>query len=144
MMLMRLFGCRLSVEPCDAIGLGAFFALNDVEFDLVPFLEALIAVQLNGAIVHEYIGTIFPPDEPISLGVVEPLHFSLVLRHEARTFLRERRAVCLQAHNSHSTPTKQTSRKGFRFSQGLLFCVSRERARRGEVYKIAQKLMRSM
>ena len=41
------------LRPCYLISLRAFCALDDVEFDLVAFLEALVAVKLNGTVVDE-------------------------------------------------------------------------------------------
>jgi hypothetical protein len=62
--------------------------LNDVELDVVAFLQALVSVALDGAVVDEDIRAFIATDEAISLGVVEPLDFAPVLSH-VRTFLDE-------------------------------------------------------
>ena len=64
------------------IGLGAFVSLHDVEFDIVAFLEAFIAVGLNRAVVHEHVWTVVAANKSETLGIVKPLHFSLELSHE--------------------------------------------------------------
>jgi hypothetical protein len=59
------------------VGLGAaFFALDDVELDIISLLQAPIAVALNGSEVAKYIGT--APYEAVSLRVVEPLNLPCV------------------------------------------------------------------
>jgi hypothetical protein len=40
------------------IGLGAFGALDDIELDLVAFLETLIPLALDGAVMNEDICSI--------------------------------------------------------------------------------------
>jgi hypothetical protein len=72
------------------VRLRALLSLHDVEFDLVSLFEALVAVQLDRAVMHEDIWTIFATNEPIALSVVEPLHFAFVWRHEPVTFLQSR------------------------------------------------------
>jgi hypothetical protein len=54
--------------------LGAFGTLGNLEFDLVAFLQTLIAFGGNGAVVNEDVWLpILPSDKPIALGVVKPL-----------------------------------------------------------------------
>lgn len=53
--------------------LWSFLALDDLEFDWVPFLQALVAVRGDGTVVNEDIRTTFATDEPITLGIVKPL-----------------------------------------------------------------------
>ena len=66
-------------EPGHLIGLGTFGSLNDIEFHLVAFFEALIPLELNGAVMNEDIGAVFASEEPVPFCVVEPLNCSLVL-----------------------------------------------------------------
>src|SRR5581483_524803 len=61
---------RLGYVRC----LGAFLPLRNFEFDLIAFLQALIAFGTNCAVVNKYIGPVFPPDESITFCVVKPLY----------------------------------------------------------------------
>jgi hypothetical protein len=63
------------------VGLGALCTLNDVEFDLIAFFEALVAFALNRRVVDEDIGPIVTTKEAVSLCIVKPLNRSLVLCH---------------------------------------------------------------
>ncbi len=54
--------------------LRSFLAFDDFEFNRVAFLKALVAFRADRAIVHKYIGPIRAADEPVALGVVEPLY----------------------------------------------------------------------
>jgi len=78
----KLLACLLVIhffETTDLIGLGALGPLDDVEFDLVAFFEALIALTLNGTVMNEDVGPTLPPEEAVALCVVEPLDCALVL-----------------------------------------------------------------
>jgi len=61
--------------------LGSFLALHDIELDVVTFLQAFIAVDLNCAVMYEHIGAIVPPYESISFSVVEPFDLTFILSH---------------------------------------------------------------
>jgi hypothetical protein len=63
------------------IGLGTFLSLNDVEFHLVPFFQALVSIELDRAVMHKHVGAVIPANKSISLRVIEPLHFAFVLSH---------------------------------------------------------------
>lgn len=78
---------RRFLYPDDAFCLRALLALRNVKFNRVAFLQALVAVQLDRAVVHKYIRPIIPANEPIAFSVVEPLDCSPVLRHLAVPFL---------------------------------------------------------
>jgi hypothetical protein len=67
------------LNPEDLISLRAFGSLNDVELDLVAFFEALIALALDGAVVHEDVGATLAAEESVSLCVVEPLYGAFIL-----------------------------------------------------------------
>jgi hypothetical protein len=64
------------------IGLRALLSLDDVEFDLVTLLEALVSIELNRAVVNKHVGAVVPANKTITLRVVEPLDFAFVLSHE--------------------------------------------------------------
>lgn len=66
----------------DLIGLWTFLTLNNVELDFVAFLEALVSVDLNGAVMDKNIGPIIAPDKAVAFCVIKPLDFAFVLRHE--------------------------------------------------------------
>lgn len=66
----------------DLVGLWPFLALDNVEFDFVTLLQALITIKLNRAVMNEYIRPIIAADKSIALCVVEPLHFAFVSCHE--------------------------------------------------------------
>src|ERR1700733_456143 len=68
-------------QTCHLIGLWAFCALDDVELDLIPFFQALIAFALNGAVMNEYVCPAIAAEEAVTLCVVEPLDCALVLCH---------------------------------------------------------------
>jgi len=54
--------------------LRAFWALSYFKFNLISFLQALVAFRRNCAVVHKYICSIFAADKTVSLGIVEPLY----------------------------------------------------------------------
>src|ERR1700733_13510903 len=56
-------------------------SLDDVEFDLIAFFEALVAFALYGCVVNEYVGALIATEETVPFCVVEPLHCSPVLCH---------------------------------------------------------------
>ena len=55
--------------------------MNDVEFDLVPFFQALVSIELDRAVMDEHVRPVVPADKAVALRVVEPLHFAFVLSH---------------------------------------------------------------
>ena len=61
----------------DFVGLRAFLTLNNLKFDRITFLQALKSVHVDGRIVNEHIGSTVLADETVTLGIVEPLYFSL-------------------------------------------------------------------
>lgn len=63
------------------ISLWPFGALNNIEFNLIAFFEALIAFALYGCVMDEYVGALIATEETVPFCVVEPLHCSLVLCH---------------------------------------------------------------
>ena len=54
--------------------------LNDVELDLISFVQTLVAIALNGAVMNEDVCSAFAPEKAVAFRVVEPLHRTLVLR----------------------------------------------------------------
>jgi hypothetical protein len=77
----RAGGLSYFLNTSDRISLGAFLALNNVEFHIVPFLEALVTIQLDRAVMNEHVWPIVTTNEAVSLRVIEPLHFAFVLSH---------------------------------------------------------------
>ena len=66
-------------EADDLIGLGTLRALDNVELDLIPFFEALIAFALDGTVMNEDIGPIVTSEETVSLRIVEPFDCTFVM-----------------------------------------------------------------
>jgi hypothetical protein len=64
-----------------AFCLRAFLSLDNFELDIIAFLEALIALRLDGTVVDEHIGPIIPANKAEALCVIEPFHFSFYSRH---------------------------------------------------------------
>jgi len=58
-----------------------FLALGDFKLHLIAFLQALVSLRTNRAVVHKHIGTVVPPNETISFSVVEPLNGSFQAFH---------------------------------------------------------------
>ena len=63
------------------LGLRAFRPLRDLELDLLPLIEGLEAVALDGAVVNEDVGRAGLLDEAVALRVVEPLDLTGNSRH---------------------------------------------------------------
>src|SRR3954466_10836175 len=58
--------------------LRTLLALLDLVLDSFTFLERAIAIHLNGGVMHEQIlAAGGRTDEPVALGVIEPLHRTL-------------------------------------------------------------------
>ena len=64
------------------VGLWTLLPLNDVELDLVPLFQTLVSINLDGAVVDEDVGSVVSSYESVAFGVVKPLDFAFVLRHE--------------------------------------------------------------
>ncbi len=45
---------------------------------MVAFLQAFVPIQLDRAVVDEYIWPAIPPQKPIAFCVIEPLHYALI------------------------------------------------------------------
>jgi hypothetical protein len=61
--------------------LGPFLALHDFKLNVIAFLQAFVAFRLDGAVVDEHIGAVFPTDEAETLCVIEPFNFTFNSRH---------------------------------------------------------------
>jgi hypothetical protein len=75
--LKTKMGCRdgnTSRGFVDVRCLRPFLTLGDFEFHSVTFLQALIAVGSNRAVMHKDIRSIFTSDESVALRIVKPLH----------------------------------------------------------------------
>ena len=65
------------LDPAHIACLRTFLALDDLELDLVAFLQALVAIVVDRAIVHEHIRTtIFTAYKAKAFRIVEPLYGS--------------------------------------------------------------------
>jgi hypothetical protein len=78
---LRLEALGYFSNSSDGIRLRTFLSLNDVEFHLVPFFQALVSIELDRAVMHKHVGSIISTDKAITLRVIEPLHFAFVLSH---------------------------------------------------------------
>jgi hypothetical protein len=59
-----------------ALGLGAFFTLDDFELNFLAFFQGLEPFTLDVAVMHENIGTVSLGNESIALGIAEPLNLA--------------------------------------------------------------------
>lgn len=69
-------GCRsgnTSRSFCDVRCLWAFLTLSYFKLHSVTFLQALVALGSNRAVMHKDIRSIFAADESVALGIIEPL-----------------------------------------------------------------------
>jgi len=60
----------------DVLRLPALGAFDNVELDLLTFLQAAKAAGLNGGEMHEYIFAVLAADESVAFSVVKPLYCS--------------------------------------------------------------------
>ncbi len=67
------------LQPRNLVGLRSFRTLYDIELNLIALLQTLIAFQLDGAVVHENIGSAIPAEKSIALRIVEPFNGAFVL-----------------------------------------------------------------
>ena len=63
------------------IGLRTFLSLNDVEFHLVPFLQALVSIELDRTVMNKHVRSVVPADKAVTFRVIEPLDLAFVLSH---------------------------------------------------------------
>ena len=66
--------------------LRSFLTLSDFEFHWVTFLQALVSLGSNCAVVNKYVRAIRASDEPVSFGVIEPLDGSFQTFHVPPSF----------------------------------------------------------
>lgn len=62
--------------------LRTFLSLGDLELDLITLLQALVSLRADCTVVNKYVRPIVASDEPVSFGVIEPLHGSFQTVHE--------------------------------------------------------------
>jgi hypothetical protein len=65
------------LENLDVLGLPALLALYHAKLDLLAFLQAAKTARLDSREVHKHIFAVLPADEPVTLGIVEPLNRTL-------------------------------------------------------------------
>ena len=68
--------------PYHLVRLRSFLSLDDIELHVVAFLQALIPIYLNSAVVDEHVGSVVTADKPVSFRVIEPLDLAFVLSHK--------------------------------------------------------------
>src|SRR5271169_2548020 len=66
--------------------LRTLLTLGDFELHLVAFLQALVSFGGDCAVVNKYVWPIRATDEPVPLGVIEPLNGSFQAFHVPPTF----------------------------------------------------------
>src|ERR1039458_5450659 len=76
----RFPGAAHIFQPNHLVRLRSLGTLNDVEFHLVAFLQTFIAINLNGAVMHEDVCAAFTSEKAVAFRVIEPLDCSLILR----------------------------------------------------------------
>ena len=67
-----------SLQDFDIFRLQSLRALRHLELYRLPFLKTAEAVRLNGREMHENVLAILPRYEAETLGIVKPLHCSLL------------------------------------------------------------------
>jgi hypothetical protein len=79
--------------------LRTFLAFDDFEFDIVSFLETLVPLGGDGAVVNKNVGAIFSTDEPVAFWVIEPLYRTF---HALLASIRSPRLVLRGNPRDHS------------------------------------------
>ena len=54
--------------------LRTFLPFGDFKFDFITFLQTLVSLGRDGAVVNKHIRSIRTPDKPVAFRVIEPLH----------------------------------------------------------------------
>jgi hypothetical protein len=92
---VKLLVCLLAnfFQSRDLIGLGTFTPLYDVEFHLISFFEALVALALNGAVVNEDVGPALAAEKAVTFCVVEPLYGAFILCHWSHSLVSSLRRL---------------------------------------------------
>ena len=67
------FNDPISGALADVGSLRSFLSFADFELHLITFLKTLVTFRGDGAVVNKNVGTIRTSDEPVALGIVEPL-----------------------------------------------------------------------
>src|SRR3954467_11335347 len=76
-------GLSLLRSAGHVLSLRAFLPLADLELHIIAFLQALVAIRLDSAVVDKDIGAIILADESEAFGVIEPFHLTFYSRHLA-------------------------------------------------------------
>src|SRR6266545_6228930 len=90
-------------------GLDSLRAPRHFELDLVTLGQALEALGLDGAEVHEHVLAVFLGDKAIPLRIVEPLHASL--SHFYDLSLRRTASVMPRHHDGGALRNRRTKQK---------------------------------
>src|ERR1017187_6544996 len=76
----RFPGAAHIFQPNHLVRLRSLGTLNNVKFHLVAFLQTFIAINLNGAVMHEDVCAAFTSEKAVAFRVIEPFDCSLILR----------------------------------------------------------------
>src|SRR5512146_252739 len=68
---------RRFLQNLHVLGLESLWALGDVELHRLAFLQAAKTVRLDCRMMYENVLAVLAADEPVTLGIVKPLHCSL-------------------------------------------------------------------
>src|SRR5439155_9802951 len=113
--------------------LRSFRALSDFGFDCVSFLQALISLGGDSAVMDEHVRSIVPSDKSVPLGVIEPLYRSFHTFHvpplACTLWLDQGRAVmlCDIVRPAHSAVKGVIARKPTIHALSRHFCAMRAR-----------------
>jgi hypothetical protein len=66
----------------DVCRLRTLLSLGDLEFDLIPFLQALVTLRIDRAVMNKDIRSIRTTDEAVPFSVIKPLHGAFQAFHE--------------------------------------------------------------
>src|SRR5579872_70534 len=72
---------KISGGLADICRLRSFLTLHNLKLNRVALLQAFVAFAGNGAVVDEYVGPVVTSNEPVSFGIIEPLHSSFQSIH---------------------------------------------------------------
>jgi hypothetical protein len=69
-------GCCLRLSAFDVFGLQTLFARNNIEVDVIAFVQGSEAIALDRAVMDEDVLTGFLGDEAKPVFVIKPLYFA--------------------------------------------------------------------
>jgi hypothetical protein len=100
---------RFCLKLYHVLGLRPLGALGYFKFHRFFFCQGVKALALDGAVMHEDIGTFFPGDEAKTLGVVKPFYRTSFLHCETSFF--DTAKISRQKSRAHSSQAKKIGRE---------------------------------